>query len=79
MPFEYFEITRRKLAESIPSSDPPNESKQSRMARRAQSHTSIDSLKPALDALGADSWELVSIVELRDTNSEILYTFKKII
>ena len=79
MPFEYFEITRRKLAENVPSIDPPNETKQSRMARHAQSHTSVGTIKPALDALGADDWELVSVTELRDSNSEILYTFKKTI
>jgi hypothetical protein len=35
------------------------------------------SVKQALDALGADNWELVSVVVSQDHGGELLYTFKR--
>lgn len=78
MAFSYLEMTRRQIADLAPSKEiPPGTDKKQRMVMRSQDHNSAGDISEGLNILGADNWELVSVVEARCYGGEILYTFKK--
>lgn len=79
MAFQYFEITRRQLAENVVSSIPQHISKQERQNIIAGLKNAMGDVTSALNAIGTQGWQLVSVVEARSYGSEILYTFMKTI
>lgn len=77
MVFEYLECTRRQLAEMAASHMPQDISKKERAKILKQEKNAMGDITDALNLLGADNWELVSIIEARDYGGELLYTFKR--
>ena len=80
MPFAYFEITRRQLAAQNAEQPPLSEmTPLQRSQLRTNNNNSMGNVIQSLNDLGTAGWELVSVVESRDYNGELLYTFKKTI
>lgn len=79
MPFQYLELTRRQLAARIPSTAPQHETKQARAQRESHSQRAVSDINQALNDLGTDNWELISVLEVKALGDEIFYTFKKTI
>lgn len=79
MPFQYKELTRRQLLSEIPDDMPQDISKAERMKLRSLSNNHAGNITEALNALGADSWELVSAVASEEYGGEVIYVFKKTI
>lgn len=79
MPFAYLELTRRQLLDRQGADPNIKFDKKQRATIRSHDHNAMGDIKTALDTLGADNWELVSVVEAKDFGGEILYSFKKTI
>ena len=82
MPFAYLEMTRRQLAAKSTADKmaiPVGTDKKQRMELRSHDLNAMGNITDILNTLGADGWELVSVLESRSYGSEILYTFIKAI
>lgn len=78
MAFQYLELTRRQLGRKVTANPSPGNARQ-RMGQQNDDKNAAGDINEALNDLGADDWELVSVVEAHSYNSEILYVFKKTI
>lgn len=83
MAFAYLEMTRRELSDQTTELGAPalpqGISKQERMSLRASSKNAMGDITLALNNLGQDGWQLVSVLEAKSYSSEIMYTFIKTI